>query len=128
MHSWKQSSILVRSGFFLRQKQHSDRERPLRRQRYVRLFQEKGARDCAQYAHTITALAIGSHRATVRQAPQRCQRKTQDVVTRAAAQGRNKSDSARLVIEARIEKGSTLGAETTPSHIPLYGETLLVEK
>jgi len=103
----------------LREKQHSRRERPLRRKSNASLRDQKGARYSCQDTHTVTAFAIGSDSAAVRQARQRGQSKPQDVMIGCAAQGRNKANSARLVIEARIEEGLASGSHGIRSHNPL---------
>ena len=105
MHSCKQMRARVFAGFVLRQKQHSDGKRPLRRQINSGLFEEKCARNRGQNADAVAALAIGSYRAAMRQPPQRSQCKTQNVVIGRAVQGRNKSDSARLMIETGVYEG-----------------------
>ena len=108
----------VAAGYSLqRQEQHSHGERLFRRQRNGSLIEQESARNRSQDTDAIATLAIGGDCAPVSQASQRSKCQPQDVMTGCAAQGRNKSDSARLMIKAGIEKGSASGANQARSHI-----------
>src|ERR1019366_3262700 len=101
----------VAAGYsFQRQKQHSHGERPFWRQPDGSLAEQESARNCRQDTDAVATFAVGGDRAAVSQASQRSEGQPQNVVTGRAVQGRNKSDSARLMIEAGIEKGSASGA------------------
>ncbi len=107
----------VAAGYsFQRQEQHSHGERPFWRQCDGSLAEQEGTRNCGQDTDAVAAFAIGGDCATMSQASQRSEGQPQNFVTGRAVQGRNKSDSARLMIEAGIEKGSASGANQDRSH------------
>jgi hypothetical protein len=92
------------------QEKHAHGKRLLSRQRNRSLFEEKSARNCGEYPDAVAAFAIRSYRTAMRQAAQRRQCETQDVMIGRAVQRRNKSDAARLMIKAGAKKVSTEGA------------------
>ncbi len=110
-------SVAGRGGFIPRQEEHSHTERLIDRQRDARLAEQKATRNGSQDADAIAALAIGGDGAAVSQTSQRRERQPQDVVIGRAAQSRNKSDSARLMVKARIYESSAPGANQARSHI-----------
>ena len=107
--------------FVLRQEEHADGKGLFGPQNKAGLAEQIVARNGGLHTHAVAALSVGGNGAAVREAPQSGQGKTKDFMVGAAVQGRNESDAAGIMIEARAyEVKATRRIATT--HSPLYME------
>jgi hypothetical protein len=96
-------ALLRRSGIDRGRKEaDADGESAIALERDSGGAQQKIARHLGHDADAVAALAIGGHRAAMREAAQRSQRMAEDLVRRLIGDTRDKAHAAGIMVEARI--------------------------
>ncbi|HEX8892358.1 MAG TPA: hypothetical protein VF783_03490, partial [Terriglobales bacterium] len=114
--------VALRLVFVLGEKQHAYGQGLARTQEMLALGKQIIARNRSLNTDTVTALAVSSDGAAMREAAQCCKCEPEDFVLGTAVQGRNESNPAGFVIKAGACEALTTRRRLATTHSPLYME------